>query len=108
MFIKNRREVERLDHLLDLYLRSVDLRRTVMQFNHDARKPLLPERHQHAPANDRLHARWNERRRRRGACASNKQQDEGSLVGLLMGPVAVYQIVGKVDIFQNLTQYLRV
>ncbi len=63
MFVEHRREVERLDHLLDLYLRCValrrNLRRTVMQLHHNARKPLLPERHQHPPPDHRLHARRN-------------------------------------------------
>jgi hypothetical protein len=31
--------------------------RTVMQLHHNARQPLLSERHQHPPANDWLHAR---------------------------------------------------
>ena len=55
LFIENRREVERFDNFLDLL--SLNLRRTVMQLNHDARHALLPERHQHASANDRLRAR---------------------------------------------------
>ena len=49
---EDRREIERFDDVLGL-----GLRRTVMQLNHDARHALLPERHQHAPADDRLHAR---------------------------------------------------
>ena len=30
-----------------------------MQLHHNARKPLLPERHQHPPPDHRLHARRN-------------------------------------------------
>jgi len=56
---ENRREVERFNNLLDLYLGSVDPRRTVMQLNHNPRHALLPERHQHPSANDWFHARRN-------------------------------------------------
>ena len=54
LFIENRREVERLDDFFRLHLR-----RTVMQLNHNTRQPLLPKRHQHAPANYRFHPRRN-------------------------------------------------
>src|ERR1700675_1493793 len=37
-----------------------------------------------------------------------RQQLLWNLFRLRMGPVSVYQVLRKVDIFQNLTQYLRV
>jgi len=56
MPIENRREVERLDDSLNLYLRIAVPRQTIMQLDRNSRHALLAERHQHAPSHHRLHA----------------------------------------------------
>ena len=51
LFVEDRREIERFDNFL-----GFDPWRTIMQLDDDTREALLPERHQHPPAHDRLHA----------------------------------------------------
>ena len=54
LFIKHGREIKRFNNFF--YLGSFNLRRTIMHFDDNARQALLPKRHQHTPAYNRLHA----------------------------------------------------
>ncbi len=56
LLVEDRREIEGFDNFFYLDRWGLSLRLAIMQLDNDAPHPLLSERHQHAPADHRLHA----------------------------------------------------